>query len=81
VRHAVLFLQGGPTDQDGDAAPLLPHILLSCRPLVVIIAAALQEAGRRPDLHRAAAHVAELQREFVRVRAALEAVLQQAGAG
>jgi len=45
------------------------------------ICAALQEAGGRPDLRRAAAHVAELQREFVRVHAALEAVLQEAGAG
>src|SRR5205085_7863787 len=45
------------------------------------ICAALQEAGGRPDLRRAAAHVAALQCEFVRVRAALEAVLQEAGAG
>jgi HPt (histidine-containing phosphotransfer) domain-containing protein len=45
------------------------------------ICAALQEAGHRRDLRRAADHVAELQREFVRARAALEAVLQQAGAG
>ena len=45
------------------------------------ICAALQEAGGRPDLRRAAAHVAELQREFVRVHTALEAVLQEAGAG
>jgi CheY-like chemotaxis protein/anti-sigma regulatory factor (Ser/Thr protein kinase) len=45
------------------------------------ICAALQQAGGRPDLRRTAAHVAELQREFVRARAALEAVLQEAGAG
>jgi HPt (histidine-containing phosphotransfer) domain-containing protein len=45
------------------------------------ICAALQEAGGRPDLRQAAAHVAKLEREFVRVRAALEAVLQEAGAG
>ncbi|HKC75496.1 MAG TPA: ATP-binding protein, partial [Chloroflexota bacterium] len=45
------------------------------------ICAALQKAGGRLDLSEAAAHVAELQREFVRVHAALEAVLQEAGAG
>jgi CheY-like chemotaxis protein len=45
------------------------------------ICAALQQAGGRSDLRQAAAQVAELQREFVRVRAALEAVLQEAGAG
>ena len=45
------------------------------------LCAALQEAGRRPDLRQVAAQVAELQREFVRVRAALEAVLHEAGTG
>jgi HPt (histidine-containing phosphotransfer) domain-containing protein len=44
------------------------------------LCAALQEAGGRPDL-RQAAQVAELQREFIHVRAALEAVLREAGAG
>src|SRR5579885_247743 len=43
--------------------------------------AALQEAGRRADLGTAAAQVADLQREFVRVRTALEAVLRDASAG
>ncbi len=42
---------------------------------------ALQEAGRRADLGTAAAQVADLQREFVRVRTALEAVLRDASAG
>jgi HPt (histidine-containing phosphotransfer) domain-containing protein len=42
---------------------------------------ALQEAGRRHDFGQAANQVAELQREFVRVRAALQAVLHGAGAG
>ena len=44
------------------------------------LCAALQEAGGRPDL-RQAAQMAELQREFGRVRAALEAVLSEAGTG
>jgi hypothetical protein len=44
------------------------------------LCAALQEAGGRPDLHQAA-QVAELRSEFVRVRAALEAVLSEAGTG
>jgi HPt (histidine-containing phosphotransfer) domain-containing protein len=43
--------------------------------------AALQEAGGHADLGQAAAQVAELQREFVRVRTALEAVLHEAGTG
>jgi HPt (histidine-containing phosphotransfer) domain-containing protein len=43
--------------------------------------AALQEASGRSDLCQAAALVAELQREFVRVRTALEAVLSEAGTG
>ena len=42
------------------------------------LCAALHQAGSHRDLGRAAAHVAELQREFVRVRAALEAVLHEA---
>jgi HPt (histidine-containing phosphotransfer) domain-containing protein len=45
------------------------------------LCAALQEAGDHADLGQAAAQVAELQREFVPVRAALEAVLREAGAG
>jgi CheY-like chemotaxis protein len=45
------------------------------------ICAALQEAGGRSDLGQAAAQVAELQREFVRVHTALEAVLHEAGTG
>jgi HPt (histidine-containing phosphotransfer) domain-containing protein len=44
------------------------------------ICAALQEAGGRSDLCQAA-QLAELRREFVRVRAALEAVLSEAGTG
>src|SRR2546423_13830352 len=42
------------------------------------LCAALHQAGSHRDLGQAAAHVAELQREFVRVRAALEAVLHEA---
>jgi hypothetical protein len=42
------------------------------------LCAALQEAGGRPD-RRQAAQVAELRREFDRVRATLEAVLSEAG--
>jgi two-component system, sensor histidine kinase and response regulator len=42
------------------------------------LCAALQEAGGHADLGRAAAQVAELQREFVCVHAALEAVLHSA---
>jgi CheY-like chemotaxis protein len=45
------------------------------------ICAALQEAGGRSDLGQAATQVAELQREFVRVRTALESVLHEAGTG
>jgi CheY-like chemotaxis protein len=45
------------------------------------ICAALQEAGGHADLGQAAAQVAELQREFVRVHTALEAVLHEAGTG
>jgi HPt (histidine-containing phosphotransfer) domain-containing protein len=45
------------------------------------LCAALQDAGHRPDLRQAAAQVDELQREFVRARAALEAVLHEAGTG
>jgi HPt (histidine-containing phosphotransfer) domain-containing protein len=42
------------------------------------LCAALQEAGGRPD-RRQAAQVAELRREFDRVRVTLEAVLSEAG--
>jgi HPt (histidine-containing phosphotransfer) domain-containing protein len=42
---------------------------------------ALQEAGSRSNLGQAAGQVADLQREFVRVRAALEAVLSEAATG
>jgi signal transduction histidine kinase/DNA-binding response OmpR family regulator len=45
------------------------------------LSAALQEAGRRADLGTAAAQLADLQREFVDVRTALEAVLRDASAG
>src|SRR5207253_7239494 len=45
------------------------------------LCAALQEAGRRPDLRQAAAPGAELRRAFVRARAALGAVLPGAGPG
>ena len=45
------------------------------------ICAALQEAGGHADLGQAAAQVAELQREFVRVHTALETVLREAGMG
>jgi HPt (histidine-containing phosphotransfer) domain-containing protein len=45
------------------------------------LCAALQEAGGHADLGQAAAQVAELQREFVRVRTALETVLREAGMG
>jgi two-component system sensor histidine kinase/response regulator len=45
------------------------------------LCAALQEAPGHADLGQAAAQVAELQREFVRVRTALEAVLHEAGTG
>jgi two-component system, sensor histidine kinase and response regulator len=45
------------------------------------LCAALQEAGGRSDLRQAAAQVAELQRQFGRVRAALEAMLYEAGTG
>ncbi len=40
--------------------------------------AALQETGHRADLGRAAAQMADLEREFVRVRTALESMLQEA---
>ena len=42
VRHAPLFLQGGPADQDGDAAPILPHILRLVR----------RTGANRPQLRR-----------------------------
>jgi CheY-like chemotaxis protein len=42
------------------------------------LCAALQEAAGAHDLSRAAAQVAELQSEFVRVRAALQAMLSEA---
>jgi CheY-like chemotaxis protein/HPt (histidine-containing phosphotransfer) domain-containing protein/anti-sigma regulatory factor (Ser/Thr protein kinase) len=42
------------------------------------LCAALHQAGSHRDLGQAAAQVAELQREFVHVRAALEAVLHEA---
>jgi HPt (histidine-containing phosphotransfer) domain-containing protein len=42
------------------------------------LCAALQEAAGADDLRAAAAQVAELQSEFVRVRAALQAVLSEA---
>jgi HPt (histidine-containing phosphotransfer) domain-containing protein len=45
------------------------------------ICAALQEAGGHADLCQAAAQVADLTSEFVRVRTALEAVLSEAGTG
>ena len=45
------------------------------------LCAALQEAAGAHDLSAAAAQMAELQREFVRVRAALQAVLHEAGTG
>jgi hypothetical protein len=42
------------------------------------LCAALQEAAGAHDLSEAAAQVAELQSEFVRVRAALQAMLSEA---
>jgi HPt (histidine-containing phosphotransfer) domain-containing protein len=44
------------------------------------LCAALHQAGSHSDLGQAAAQVADLMSEFVRVRAALEAVLHEAGA-
>jgi len=46
---------------------------------MVSLCASVQEAAGAHDLNRAAAQVVALQREFVRVRAALEAVLHEAG--
>jgi CheY-like chemotaxis protein len=45
------------------------------------LCAALQEVAGAHDLSEAAAQVADLPREFVRVRVALEAVLHEAGTG
>jgi HPt (histidine-containing phosphotransfer) domain-containing protein len=45
------------------------------------VCTSLQEDAGTQNLSQAAAQVAELRREFVRVRAALEAVLSEAGTG